>query len=100
MNKRLKSRRAWVAATYYESRCYVCEKPFGRYFSFHHFFYPRYWKRHSDFSNNDQYDEYVLDRIVEHPGLFALLCRGCYHLVTITQRIGDQGRFERLVGHE
>ena len=38
-----------------------------------------------------------MDKIEERPEVFALLCRGCHHLVTITQRIGDQSRFERLV---
>ena len=84
-------------AALFGSQCYVCRRPFGRHFSIHHLRYPPGWRRHSDFPSSTAYNEYVLPLIRQRPDVFLLLCRGCHRMVSITQRIADQSRFERLL---
>lgn len=84
-------------AKLFDSRCYLCNKKFGKKFHFHHIGYRKDEKKHSDFDSHYDYTMYVLPIIEKHPEKFSLLCMTCHHLITILQSIKEQERFERVV---
>ena len=84
-------------ARLFGSKCFLCEKKFGKNFHFHHIAYRKTEKKHSDFGNWMRYTMYIIPIIEQDPGRFALLCHTCHHLVTILQKIKDNDRFERVV---
>ena len=96
MNEKLTRMRVRAAALY-DMQCFVCRKPFGPRFQFHHLSYPDGWKTHRDFKTNPKYNEYILPKIMKHPHVFRLLCHACHRLVSMTQKIRDEPRFERLI---
>jgi hypothetical protein len=67
-----------VALKYYNGKCFVCEKKFGKYFQFHHLYYLESEKKFSDFEKPEQYWEYVSKKILDDPQRFLLLCRICH----------------------
>ena len=96
MNEKL-SRLRFRAAQQYGLQCFVCHRPYGPRFQFHHVEYPSGWKTYRDFKTNAKYNEYIMPRIMEHPDVFLLLCKSCHELVSAVQRVRGQGKFERLL---
>ncbi len=92
----IKTRRSNVASLLGGSCC-ICGKKFGKNFHFHHIQYVIGQKKHSDFKNWLDYNDYVLPLIIQKLEQFSLLCKTCHHLITILQSIKDEMRFERVV---
>lgn len=67
-----------VAIKYFQGRCFICEKKFGKYFQFHHLHYYKDEKVFSDFRQQKDYWKYVSEKIIEEPRRFMLLCRVCH----------------------
>ena len=80
-----------VARELFEGRCYVCRKPFGNGFAFHHNEYDPNRKTHKDFKNTIDYNRYVLPEVIAHAERFYLLCKICHARI-------DQPRYGYL-GH-
>lgn len=80
-----------VAEELFEDRCFICRKPYGKGFAFHHEIYDESRKTHSDFPNTIAYNRYVLPEIIASPERFWLLCKICHAKI-------DQPRFGYL-GH-
>lgn len=96
MNDRL-SRLRFRAASMYDLRCFVCRKPYGPRFQFHHMRYPEGWKTYRDFKTGQKYNEYILPKIMRHPEVFRLLCKRCHELVSAVQRVRGRQKFDRLI---
>lgn len=79
------------------NRCYICRKPFGKNFHFHHIEYRKGELKHSNFKSSYHYNAYVLPIIERLPDKFSLLCHKCHRFLGFLQVIKDTGRFERLV---
>lgn len=97
MNKsqRIKLLRKEAAETL-GGRCYVCNRPFGKGFSFHHIWYKETDKKYSDFKNNDSYNQYVLPIVNSEPERFALLCIRHHKMVEILKALKED-KFFRLI---
>ena len=67
-----------VAIKYYNGKCFVCQKKFGKYFQFHHLRYEKNEKKWNDFVNPEEYWKYLQSKIFEDPTRFRLLCRICH----------------------
>jgi len=67
-----------IAEEFYDNKCYVCQKKFGKYFQFHHLWYHDDEKIYSDFKRQKDYWKYVVYAIMEEPERFMLLCRTCH----------------------
>lgn len=96
MNEKLSCLR-FRAAQKYELRCFVCRRPYGPRFQFHHMEYPKEWKTYRDFKTNAAYNAYIMPRIMERPDVFLLLCKPCHELVSAVQRVRGREKFERLL---
>ena len=96
MNKkeRIKKWKKQVSALF-DSRCYVCEKKYGKKFHFHHLTYKDGELTYRDFTNNDDYQYYILPIIEQRPSDFELLCHKHHYLVEILKRFKPE-RLERL----
>lgn len=70
--------RSEIAQKYFFSKCYICERKFGKYFQYHHLWYEPNEKKYSDFPDSNLYWEYVCEKIIENPERFLLLCRICH----------------------
>ena len=70
-----------LAGLYFDGQCFICQKKFGKRFQFHHLWYEKNEKKWNDFSNADDYWEYVQVKIKENPKRFRLLCRMCHHRI-------------------
>ena len=89
-----------IADEYFEGRCYICEKKFGKGFAYHHLDYDPERKNHKDFKNTVDYNRYVLPEVEAYPERFYLLCRICHARID-QPRYGylghiDKERLERL----
>ncbi len=82
-------------AILFDSKCYVCDKKYGKRFSFHHILYSNNEKTYRDFSNSDNYQLYILPIIEERPLDFELLCHKHHYLVEILKLFKSE-RLERL----
>ena len=96
VNERL-SRMRFKAASMYGLRCFVCRRPYGPRFQFHHLQYPKEWKTYRDFKSSQKYNEYIVPKIMAHPDIFRLLCWRCHELVSMVQRVRGRQKFERLL---
>lgn len=67
-----------IAVKYYNGKCFVCEKKFGKAFQFHHLWYENNEKKWNDFTNQNDYWEYVHTKIKLNPKRFRLLCKMCH----------------------
>lgn len=78
----------------FKSRCYVCHRPFGKGFVFHHRFYDG---TEPDF-NTDQnkYFDHVFAQIRKNPRQFLLLCHAHHYFVEWAKRISDD-KFKRFL---
>ena len=92
-NQRTRARRA---REYYDDRCFVCHKKFGKYFVFHHIRYVDGEKIYADFENSVDYNIYLCDSIKEHPQDFALLCNKHHHVLEMLKRF-KRDRLGRLL---
>jgi hypothetical protein len=74
-------------------RCYVCRKPFGSGFVYHHLYYdggePSYKDRY-------RYFDYVFKQIETNPRQFLLLCKNHHYFVEWGKRIADD-KFKRFI---
>jgi hypothetical protein len=73
------ARKREYAKKYYNGRCYVCERPFGKGFSFHHLWYDG-GEPNRDTHKKD-YFEYVFKQIERNPSQFYLLCQAHHYFV-------------------
>jgi len=64
-----------VAKELFEGRCYICRKPFGKGFAFHHEDYVEGRKTHKDFPNTIDYNRYILPEVIVYPERFWCLCK-------------------------
>ena len=81
---------------YFNSECYICAKPFGKGFLFHHVRYKEGEKTYRDFTKYLSYQMYILRKVRKDPSNFVLLCRGHHFLVEKMKRF-NADKFERLV---
>jgi hypothetical protein len=80
-----------LAREQYSGKCFMCHKPYGKGFAFHHKEYDPTRKTHRDFKNTLDYNRYVIPEIISCPNRFRLLCKNCHAKI-------DQPRFGYL-GH-
>ncbi len=82
----------WIIATKKKlarlkrSRCYICQKSFGKGFVFHHRYYDG---GEPDFSDKSKYWTYVFKQIKNTPGQFYLLCNPHHHLISTYGKMSD-----------
>jgi hypothetical protein len=67
-----------IAYSFYQGRCFVCQKKFGKNFQFHHLEYLKGEKKFDDFKKQDDYWQYVRKQIMKNPKRFLLLCKICH----------------------
>jgi len=79
-------------APLFSSKCKICQKKFGKGFTYHHVFYYKNGTVYSD----KEYHEKIYDEIKEHPEQFMLLCTKCHFVLERLKRFNPK-RFERLV---
>ncbi len=78
----------------FRSRCYVCHKPFGKGFVFHHKWYDG---TEPDFTKDqDAYFEHIFIQIIKNPKQFLLLCKNHHYFVEWSKRIADD-KFKRFL---
>ena len=76
------------------SRCYICHRPFGKGFAFHHVYYDGF---EPDYRNTDLYWNYVSKQITNTPRQFYLLCKPHHYLIDrYLKRMGND-KFRRVV---
>ena len=93
--KEIKKQRKHVAQLL-GGKCQVCKKKFGKNFHFHHIKYQKGEKKYSNFKNWYDYQDYVLDYIIEHLDQFALLCRAHHRFLEMLKALKSP-KFERLI---
>jgi len=62
-------------AKLFNSECFVCKRPFGKGFTFHHLKYIQGEKTYRDFDDNADYQRYILPIVRAQPQRFLLLCK-------------------------
>ncbi len=68
------------------SRCFVCQKSFGKGFVFHH----RWYDGHEpNFADKVAYWTYVFNQIKNNPRQFYLLCNPHHHLISTYGKMSD-----------
>jgi hypothetical protein len=67
-----------VALEFFDGKCFVCPKKYGKGFAYHHVEYDPTRKTHSDFKTTIEYNRYVLPEIIAEPDRFYLLCKTCH----------------------
>jgi hypothetical protein len=77
----IRKEKAKVADELYANKCFLCNKKFGKYFSYHHLNYREDRKTYKDFGDTIQYHKYVLPEIKGQPERFILLCRGHHDIL-------------------
>ena len=70
-----------LAAVYFENKCYVCGKKYGKGFAIHHIRYVKGEKTYKSFLTSESYHEYLADKIRTRREDFALLCAKHHHIV-------------------
>jgi hypothetical protein len=78
-------------AVKYGSQCYVCRKPFGKGFLFHHKWYDG---TEPSYNNKNEYYEHVFKQIQNNPNQFLLLCKVHHYFVEWGKRISTE-KFKR-----
>jgi len=71
-----------LVAKLFKSQCYVCHRPFGKGFTFHHRFYTEGEKVYSDFKTTRSYLEYLLPLVRKTPIQYRLLCQKDHWWIT------------------
>jgi hypothetical protein len=96
MNKKetIKKYRKQIA-TYFDSRCYVCHKKYGKNFKFHHLTYRVDEKTYRDFKNSNDYQLYILPIIEKRVLDFELLCDS-HHYMVEKLKLFKCGKLSRL----
>ena len=90
--KRLETKRK--LAKKFQSRCYVCRRPFGKGFVFHHKYYDG---GEPDFNKDkDLYFEYVFTQIRKNRKQFLLLCKNHHYFVEWGKKIAPD-KFRRFL---
>ncbi len=78
----------------FKSRCYVCHKPFGKGFVFHHKWYDG---TEPDYKlDQNKYFDHVFEQIRKNPKQFLLLCGVHHYFVEWAKRIADD-KFKRFL---
>ena len=100
-NEKIKEDRRQTA-TLFDSVCYVCGKPIGKAFHFHHVRYRKGEKTYKDFDASKSrknwfaYTNYILPMINQHPTEFALLCQKHHKFVEMLIKLKED-KFEKLI---
>jgi len=89
--KRIKNEKK-ETAKFFKSRCYICRRPFGKRFLFHHKKYIEGERIHSDFKSTTDYNEYILPRIKKDKKRFLLLCSGNHQTLERIKRMRPENR--------
>lgn len=84
-----------ATAKIYGSKCFVCLKPFGKGFAFHHLWYLPNEKIYKDFKTGAEYEKHVIKEILNNPKRFILLCKKHHSAVEIMKRYKPE-TMERL----
>lgn len=84
------------AAKLFGSKCFICERKFGKGFTFHHLYYKIGEKTYRDFKNGDDYNEYIVEIVKKNPRQFILLCRK-HHIVLEWMLMYKEATFKRLL---
>ena len=85
-----------LAAVYFENRCYICHKKYGKGFGIHHIRYTPGEKTYKDFFTSESYHEYLRESIAQRPQDFALLCKA-HHFTIEQMKRYKPDRLERLI---
>ena len=80
----------------FKNRCYVCRKPFGKGFAFHHVYYIQNDVKYSDFKTSLAYHVALEPLIKSNPSRFLLLCKAHHHLVEWGNSLNEPA-FKRFV---
>jgi len=86
-----------VAKELFYGKCFWCQKPYGKGFSFHHLRYPPGEKTYSDFNGTANYHKYILPRVIAEPERFALVCQPHHHFTEIFSSIKDEKKWLRFM---
>ena len=84
----------------FKNRCYVCRKPFGKGFAFHHIWYIINDVKYSDYKDSLKYHIQLEELILQNPKRFLLLCRVHHHFVEWGNKLNEPAfkRFVKAVG--
>ena len=81
-------------ARLFKSRCFICHKPFGKGFAFHHKWYDGGEPEYKLY--NMLYWNYVFNQIRTNPKQFRLLCKAHHYLIDrYLKRMAD-AKFRRV----
>ena len=94
ISKQLKQYKKYQAEAYFQGKCFVCGRAYGKNFVFHHIKYDK--ASYRDFKTADDYAKFVCDEVTKSPECFALLCRGHHHAVEQLKRY-SQEKFDNLM---
>jgi len=83
-----------LANSLFKGQCYVCRKPFGKGFAFHHIEYDPARRTHKDFPNTIEYNRYLIPEVIMYPERFYCLCKGC-HAKIDNWRSGQLGHINK-----
>lgn len=86
----------YLAKKYFQNRCYVCHKKFGKYFAFHHLWYELEDARYYMYKGTNQYHKELEKFIILNPKRFLLLCKAHHHLVEWSASIKDDSKWKRF----
>ena len=76
------------------SRCFICHKPFGKGFAFHHKYYDG---TEPDYSDKVIYWTRIFEQIRVSPGQFYLLCKAHHYLIDRYLKRMSDDKFRRVV---
>ena len=94
--KTAKEIKKYLAEKLYHNRCYVCRKPFGKGFAFHHLWYEPIDAVYHNFNGNSNKYHIQLEKfIISNPKRFLLLCKPHHHLVEWGASIKDKSKWNR-----
>ena len=84
----------YLAESYFQGKCFVCGKKYGKGFAFHHIKYDK--SSYRDFKTRNEYIEFVNKEVLNAPHRFALLCKGHHHAIEQLKRY-RQENFDNLM---
>lgn len=75
-----------ITSKLFGGKCYVCHRPWGKGFTFHHKKYISGEKTYSDFATPREYYEYLLPIIRKYPNRFAVVCSKHHRAVELGKK--------------
>ncbi len=81
----------------FRNRCFVCWKPFGKFFNFHHLEYDTPSVISSDYKDNTKYQLDILPFVVKNPKQFMLTCKAHHYFIGWGASIKDMAMWKRYL---